>query len=145
MPFKDISFREKTAWAMGLILTIGGLFYFSQVIRLSRAIGQTAPPIIGFVIAYVILIVIASIVLFSVLGATAPKEADSPADERERQIESRAGHWAGTLLGIGVFAGLIHFWANADGNLLFHICFASLMISQIAEYAFQIILYRRGT
>ncbi|MEZ5998619.1 MAG: hypothetical protein R3B98_07995 [Hyphomonas sp.] len=139
-----MSFREKTAWAMGLILTAGSVFYFSKVIGLSRAIGHTAPPIIGFIIAYVILIVIASIVLFSVLGASSPKEANSPADERERQIESRAGHWSGTLLGLGVFAGLWHFWAYADGNMLFHVVFGSLMASQIAEYAFQIFLYRRG-
>ena len=139
-----MSFREKTAWAMGLILTAGCLFYFSKVIGLSQALGHTAPPVIGFIVAYVVLIAIASIVLVSVLGASSTREANSPADERERQIESRAGHWSGSLLGLGVFAGLLHYWAYADGNMLFHIAFGSLMLSQIAEYALQIFLYRRG-
>ncbi len=139
-----MSFREKTAWAMGMILLAGAFWYFSKVIGLSATLGHTAPPIPGFVIAYVILIVIASIVLMSALAASSPKLADAAADERERQIESRAGHWSGSMLGLGIFAGLVHFWIHADGNMLFHIAFASLMLGQIAEYIFQIVLYRRG-
>jgi hypothetical protein len=33
---------------------------------------------------------------------------------------------------------------RGDANLLFHIVMAALILSQIAEYAFQILLYRRG-
>lgn len=137
-------FREKTAWCMGTILTLSGLFYFNMVIIASKALGTTAPPIIPFVIAFVVLIIIASIVVMSVVGATAPDEANAPADERERAILDRAGHWAGYVLAIGVFAGLFNYWVQSDGNLLFHICFASLLLSQIAEYGFQIWFYRRG-
>lgn len=139
-----MSFMEKTAWVMGSILTFAGLFYFRMVIAASEALGATAPPVIPFVIAYVVIVVIASIVLMSIVGATSPQEANAAPDERERHILDRAGHWSGYVLGFGVAAGLFHFWAQEDGNLLFHICFASLMLSQIAEYGFQIWFSRKG-
>ena len=137
-------FREKTAWAMGAILIVAGLYYFNMVVTASVAAGVTAPPIIPFVIAYVVLVTIASIVIMSVVGATAADEANAPADERDRMILDRAGHWSGYVLGFGVVAGLLHYWVNMDGNMLFHICFASLMLSQLFEYVVQIALYRRG-
>jgi len=33
---------------------------------------------------------------------------------------------------------------NQDGNLMFHIVLASLMLSQISEYALQIVYFRSG-
>ena len=141
---RDMPFREKTAWAMTVLLTAGGVFYFDKVVRLSRALGETAPPIIGFVIAYVVLIIIGSIILMSALGASSGKEAEAPADERERRIQDKAGHWSGYMLAFAVFGALLNFSVDGDGNMLFHLVFASLMVSQIAEYVFQIVLYRRG-
>lgn len=140
-----MSFREQSAWAMGLILTVAGLLYFAKVYALSQAIGATAPPIIGFVVVYVVLIVLASIVIVSPLAAVQPQAANAPADERERMILDRAGNWSGYVLAFGVAAALFHFWAQRDGNMLFHIAFACLMASQISEYLFQIILFRRGS
>jgi hypothetical protein len=141
---KDISFREKTAWAMAAILSGGAVFYFDKVAGLSKAIGQTAPPVIGFVIAYVVLIVIASIIVMSVLGASSSSEADAPADEREKIIADKAGNWSGYVLAVPAVGALLNYSVNMDGNMLFHLIFLSLMLSQIAEYVFQIILYRRG-
>lgn len=140
----NVPFREKTAYVMTAILVVGALFYFNKVISLSQAIGETAPPVLGFVIAYVILIVIVSIIAMSALGIAAPKEANAPADEREQRILDKAGHWSGYVLATGVFAGLLHYSVTLDGNLMFHILFGSLMASQIAEYVLQIMLYRRG-
>ncbi len=139
-----MSFREKSAWAMSLILLVAGANYFRAVVSVTTELGHTAPPLIGLVIGYVVMIVIASIVIMSVLAASAGREADSPADEREKIILDKAGHWSGYVLAAGVFGGMMNFGIHNDGNLLFHICFASMMASQIAEYAFQIILYRRG-
>ena len=139
-----MSFREKTAWAMGTVLLLAGLWYFQRVIGLSESLGHVAPPSIRFVIGYVVLVVIASIIVNVVIASAAGKEAEAPADERERAIIHKAGHWSGILLAVGAVAGLWHFgWLN-DGNLLFHIVFGSLMLSQIAEYGIQIFLFRRG-
>ena len=139
-----MSFREKSAWAMALILIGGAIFYFDKVVSLSRATGETAPPIIGFFIAYIVLIVIASIVFTSVLAVSAGKEADAPADEREKIILDKAGHWSGYALAIPAIGALFHFAVNGDGNMLFHLIFLALTLSQISEYVFQIFLYRRG-
>jgi len=139
-----MSFREKSAWAMALILIAAGLFYFEKVASLSRTLGQTAPPLIGLVIAYVIFIVIASIILMSVVAISAGREADAPPDEREKIIGDKAGNWAGYVIAVPALGALWHFAVNQDGNMLFHLVFLSLMLGQIAEYVFQIILYRRG-
>ena len=139
-----MSFREKTAWGMGLILILAGVWYFQRVIGLSEALGHVAAPNIKFVIGYVVLVVIASIVVNIIIASAAGKEAEAPADEREKVILDRAGHWSGYVLAVGAVAGLWHFGWNSDGNLLFHIVFGALMLSQVAEYAFQIVLFRRG-
>ncbi|MDJ0920001.1 MAG: hypothetical protein QNI84_02660 [Henriciella sp.] len=140
-----MSFREQSAWAMMAILTVGGLWYFNKVRAASVALGETAPPIMPFVIAYIVLIVIASIVAMSVLGMASPEAANAPADERERQADSRAGDLSGYVLGAGVIIGLLHYPLHMDGNMLYHIGFASLMLSQIAEYGLRIWYYRTGS
>ncbi len=139
-----MSFREKTAWGMGLVLILAGIWYFLRVVGLSETSGETAAPNIGFVIGYVVLVVLASILVNIVIASASGKDAEAPADERERAILDKAGHWSGYVLAVGAVVGLLHFsWQN-DGNLLFHIIFGALMASQIAEYAFQIFLFRRG-
>jgi hypothetical protein len=144
LAFRNTPFREKTAWAMAAILTGGAAFYINMIISASRALGQTAPPFIGFVIAYVVVIVIASVILMSALAATSPREANAPADERERIIGDKAGNWSGYVMVMPALGALWHYAVNGDGNMLFHLVFLSLMLGQIAEYVFQIMLYRRG-
>lgn len=139
-----MSFREKTAWVMMIILTGAGLWYFRMIYIASSAMDGVAPIIPAFLVAYVILIIIASIILMSVIAVASPDEANAPADEREKILQDKAGNWSGYILGFGVIAGIIHYSVNADGNLLAQLCFGSLMLSQIGEYALQIWFYRRG-
>ncbi len=139
-----MSFREKTAWAMSIILILAGAFYFNMVSEASAALGETSPPVIGFVIVYVVLVVLASIAAMTVLGIANHKEADAPADEREQRVLDRAGNWAGYILGASVLAGLAYYSVHRNGDMLFHIAFGSLMLSQFSEYVLQIIFYRRG-
>ncbi|MBK8197343.1 MAG: hypothetical protein IPK75_03145 [Acidobacteria bacterium] len=129
---------------MALILIAGAIFYFDKVVRITDAIGRTAPPIIGLVIAYVVVIVIASVTAMIALSVFSPREADAPADEREERILDKAGHWSGYVLAVPLLGALWHFAVNGDGNMLFHLVFLALMLGQIAEYTFQIILFRRG-
>ena len=129
---------------MGSILIVAGIYYFKMVAWASSTLGEVSPPVIGFVIAYVVFVVIASIIAMSVLGVANHKEANAPADEREKQVIDKAGHWSGYVMGFGVVTGLLHYSVFQDGNMLFHIAFASLMTSQISEYVFQIFLFRRG-
>lgn len=139
-----MTFREKTAWALLVILSVGAWYYANRVIGQSAGMGAIAPPDIQLVISYIVLIVIASIIAMSVIGASNAKDANAPADERERPLIDKAGNWSGIVLGMGIIGGLLHYSVQSDGNMLFHITFGSLMLSQITEYAGVVFLFRRG-
>ena len=137
-------FREKTAWVMLVLLTLAGGFYAWEVIGAGLSLGSAPPPSLKLALVYVFIVVAGAIVGMSSLGASSPHEASAPADERERIILDRAGNWSGYVLAVGAITGVLHYWAQENGHLTFHIVVGSLMLSQIAEYAFQIVLYRRG-
>ena len=136
-------FREKSAWVMAALMTAAGAIYVWGAVTASRVLGQAAPPLAPL-ISFIMLVVIGAIVLQVALAILWPREADSPADERERLIQTKAGAWAGWVLTSGVLAGLTHFLVNGDGTVMFHILFVALIVSQVAEYAFAIFLFRRG-
>ncbi len=138
-----MSFREKSAWVMAAVMAAAGLYYFNMALAVSREIGWAAPPMAIF-IPYVVLVVVGSIIAQTTLAILTPKEANAPADERERPVLDRAGNWSGLVLGFGVVTALLHFLFHEKGNLLFHAIMGSLILSQIAESAFQIALFRRA-
>ncbi|MCG8418029.1 MAG: hypothetical protein MJE77_08825 [Proteobacteria bacterium] len=139
-----MAFQEKSAWIMSLALLLGGLFYFGVVAWMSSQIGELAPPILPLVAVYTVILIIIAIVGHVVIAVFAPKDANTALDERERQIFDRAGHLSGYVVGVGVLLSLGLYLFSYSGNLLFYGVFASLMISQLAEYAIQIFLYRSG-
>ena len=138
-----MAFREKSAWVMGALMVAAGLYYLNMAIGVSRETGWTAPPMAIF-IPYVILVVIASVAAQTTLAILSPKEANASPDERERPVLDRAGNWSGIVLGAGAVTALLHYLGHGNGNLLFHTIMGSLIFSVIAEYAFQIILFRRS-
>ena len=138
-----MSFREQSAWVMAVLMALAGLYYLNLVVGASRQFGAPAPPV-GIFIVYVVLVVIVSVAAQVGLALSAPKEANAPADERERPVLQRAGNWSGIVLGIGAVTSLLYYLQHGNGNLLFHMVMGSLIVSQIAEYAFQIALFRRS-
>jgi hypothetical protein len=110
----------------------------------SRELGWAAPPIAIF-IPFTLLVVIASVASQTTIAILSPKDASAPADERERPLIDRAGHWSGLVLGAGAVTSLLHFSYHQDGVLLFHSIMGSLILSHVAEYAFQITLIRRNS
>lgn len=135
-----MSFQVKSAWVMALLLTAAGGVYFVAVREASQALGTTAPAVI--VLSFVVLVVVGSLVTHLVLALSAPRQASAPTDERDRQVLFRAGHWSSYVLAIGVMLSLGHYLVYGDGNLLFHLTMASLIVAQIAEYGLQIVLDR---
>lgn len=138
-----MSFREKSAWVMAALMCFSGATYLWLVITISRALGETAPPMAA-VIPYVLMVVVGAILVQIVLALLTPREADAPADEREKQIQLRADAWSGVVLGLGVVTSLGAYVFQANGPLLFHMVATSLIAAQIAEYAIVIVLFRRG-
>lgn len=137
-----MAFNEKSAWIMSFALLVGGLFYFGVVAKISLEIGQLVPPLLPLVAVYTAILAVAAIVGHIVIALTALKEASASLDERERQLVVRAGHHSGLVFGAGVIMSLGVYLFTYNGNLLFYCVFASLMISQLAEYVLQIVLYR---
>jgi hypothetical protein len=127
---------------MGALMMVAGIYYLNMAVAASRELGWVTPPVAIF-IPFTLLAVIASIVAQTTMAIIAPKEANAPADERERPLIDRAGNWSGLVLGAGAVTSLLNFFYYQDGALLFHSIMGSLILSQIAEYAFQIGLIRR--
>ena len=137
-----MTFHEKSAWLMGLLLSLTGAWYLNTVWQMSKAIGQTAPPIVPLMAVATVVLVAGAILGHVIIAIVNPSDADDSEDERDKQVLRRSGNLSGYILGFGCFAGLWHFIVQGDGNLLFHIIVGSLIVAQIAEYALTITFYR---
>jgi hypothetical protein len=137
-----MAFQEKSAWVMSVSLLLGGLFYFGVVKTMTAEIGQLAPPILPTVMLYTIILIVVAIIGHIAIAVLTPKEANAPLDEREKTICHRASHVSGYLFGAGVMLSLGVYLYSNSGDALFYGVFASLMISQLAEYIIRILFYR---
>lgn len=135
-------FREKSAWIMFVALLLGGAFYVAVVLAMSSQQDGLAPPLVPVVAIYTIILVAVAAAGHIVAAIAAPKEANAPLDERDSKISHRAGHLSGYVASAGAILALGLYLFAYDGNLLFYAVFASVMVSQLAEYAIQIFLYR---
>ena len=133
-----MSFKEKSAWAMGAIMVATGVFYANLVAAAPQA------PVIGPLIPYVLVVIVLSIVAQVILAISSPREAEARADERERSVIDRAGHLSGIVLGFGVISAVIMYIAGWSPTMLVHAIVGSLIVSAIVEYALQIFYFRRA-
>lgn len=137
-----MSFAEKSAWAMAAALVIAGASYAALIWTLSNAAGRLIPPLMPFIIAYIVVLTVIAIVSHVGLAAFAVRDASAPTDERDRIVQSRARSWSGYVFATGVLLALGSYLLVRNGDVLFYAVFGSLMLSQFSEYGFQIALYR---
>ena len=135
-------FQEKSAWVMSIALLAGGTFYIKSVAAATAALGSLAPPNMPSLLTYTVILIVIAIVGHIVIAAFAPEDANEATDEREKRANERAGHWSGYVLGLGVLLALGLYLFTYDGNVMFYVLFGSLMLSQLVEYALQILLLR---
>lgn len=135
-------FQEKSAWVMSAALLIGGALYFGVVGAMSAAAGVLVRPLLPMIAVYTVLLVVLAIVGHIAIAVLSPKEANAPLDERERRIFDRAGNVSGFVFGFGAIVALGLYLLSHSGDALFYLVFASLMVSQLTEYAARIFLYR---
>ncbi len=131
-----MSFRERSALVMAALLVCAGAYYLKLVM-----LDGVAP--VFAALPFVIITVAGSIVVQVILAIASPREASSPADERERLVVDKAAHFSSYVLAVGVVCGLGVFMFSQDGAQMFHIVLTCLILSQLAEYAAQFILLRK--
>lgn len=137
-----MSFREKSAWGMGAVVLVTGLIYLWLVLLVPADVPAMAQ--LGPLVPYVFAVIVASIAVQVALAALSPKEAQAPADEREKIAIDKAGNWSGVVLAaVAIQGALVYLWTG-EGNRLFQTVIGALILSQIADYAFQIWFFRRG-
>lgn len=139
-----MTFSEKSAWLMSAALLVGGGAYVNALLDAVRSSGELPAPGIPGLISFTVIVVLIALIGHIVIAALRPDEADAPKDEREKRVLQVAGNISGYVLGAAVVSGMFHYLLLGDGNVLFYIVFAGLVLSQLAEYAVQIVLLRRG-
>lgn len=132
-----MSFTEKSAWVMGVIMLAVGAYYVKLV-----AVDDLAP--IAAAIPFVLFGVIFSIVAQVILAVVYRREAVNAADERERIVADKAAHFSSYVLASGVVIGLGSFMLTQDGATMFHLILICLILGQISEYAATIFLLRKS-
>ena len=137
-----MTFREKSAWAMGALMLAAGIMW----LQFALAVPGDAPPLaqLGPLMPFLLLVIVGSIAIQIVLSITMVREVARPADERERPLIDKAGHWSGMVLAVTVVGGVMNYLWTGQGTVLFQWVTGGLILSQLAEYAFQIVLFRRG-
>jgi hypothetical protein len=139
----DMSFREKSAWVSFLcILGVFTPFFWNSYRQYSGAVDSRTA--VGTAFTLLALFVALEILLHVALALWSPKEARTPKDERERQIELRATFIAFQVLVVGALGavGSIHLvrsaWVVHQAALL------AIVVAQLVKFGTQIVLFRRS-
>lgn len=139
-----MSFQEKSTAVMLAALVVAYGWYGLQIFRMA-----SDSPVETLVYQPLIFIVVVPLVVIATIGhivisAQNPAEADS-SDERDREIARRGaviGGWVVSIAGIGALfsamAEVSHFW-------IAHVLLAGLVMAELADGLWRLVLYRRGT
>jgi sterol desaturase/sphingolipid hydroxylase (fatty acid hydroxylase superfamily) len=155
-----MAFREKTAWiSIFVTVLIWGSYFGGQFPGLLSA-QPNLHGMLGDFLYSVFLAVLLQIVLMVVIAIMSPKDAEAPADERERLIEFRSTTIAYHVLTVTLVVAVL----GAPALSLYHAHKAgitpnlgaaaipmangvllALVLAEIAKYVAQLVQFRRGT
>ena len=152
-----MSFREKLAWvSLASTLLIWGS-YFVEVAVDAAAGRLEVGALMGLFVGRVILFVVVEVVLATAAALLSPKEANAPADEREKLVLLKATSAAYAVLSFGavIAAATGALVAVRGAGLLPHteaeVAFVSangvlfaLVLAEVVRSAWQIAGFRRG-
>jgi archaellum biogenesis protein FlaJ (TadC family) len=137
-----MSFREKSAWiSFVTILLVFIPFFWNSYRQWQGAVTghEGVSTAFGLLLAFVVL----EIVLHVIVAIRAPKEAQSPRDEREQLIDLRATRVAFYVLLVGAFAavGMVHLTRSAWA--IQQIVLLAIVLAELVRFGGQILLFRR--
>lgn len=129
-----MSYRERSAW-ISLIVTLvvyGGYFLSGGFSSFLGLVGAT----VAFVIAMVVLTVISAIL--------SPRDANAPADERERLIAHKSAHVAYYIVASGGFVAIGALFFGIDRVLVANGLFFAMVLGEAVNDGARIVYFRRG-
>ena len=135
------SSEERSVWVqlVSTVVVLGG--YFVIALRMmSNGINMLVAyvPLFAGAVILLVLVVIAG----SIAVALASKREGR--DERDRLISWRAESNSGWILAAGVLTGITAMILAVDNVRVAHLLLLSLLLSEVAKYALQLVYYRRG-
>jgi hypothetical protein len=154
----DVPFREKTAWISIFVTLLIWGSYFGDMMPNLLSSRPDLDGMLGAFFGSIASAVFLQIVLTIVIAALSPKEADAPADERERLIELRATTIAYHVLTITLVVAVL----GAPALALYHAFKAgiepslgsavvpmangvllAIVLAEVAKYVAQLVQFRR--
>lgn len=136
-----MSFREKSAWISLIIhVVIFGGYFWSLADAWDHP--DRGPLGVGLLIGAVVLLVLNAIALNAAAALWSPKEAEAPADERERLISLKAEQIASYVLSGNVILLIGALLVNWDGFLVANLLLAAIVVSEVTKAVTQIIYFR---
>lgn len=135
------SFEEKSVWVQFVGTTVAlATYVWIAAAMYMRGVDRLEPYTAVFAISVVWLVII--LIVGHILAAVTGKHEDE--DERDRLIAWRSESNSSWVLGVGVLAALACMVGSVPEVLTAHVLLLSLYASQLMQYGFQILYYRRG-
>lgn len=138
-----MSYREKSAWvALVTYAVVFGAYFFVLWQGWDDGVGQGLS--IGLLVTAVIAFVVLVAALTIIIAIASPKDANAPADERERLIDLKAERIASYTLSTGVVCLIGALLLGWNGFLVANLLLASMVIAELVKASAQIIHFRAG-
>ena len=139
-----MAFKEKIEWVTLATMVVAYGTYFALLATAAR---NGAPPVMDMLIWFggiTVAQVIAIAVLSSILAIMAHREANAPADERDRAIARRAGNIAYYVLMVGmILVGVVMPFSEPNWKII-NAALLALVVAEATRYVLVILSYRRG-
>jgi uncharacterized membrane protein YidH (DUF202 family) len=138
-----MSFREKSAWiALLAYAVVSGAYVLTLWRGGDASFGRSYT--LGPVMFALVMMAIISGALTTIIALLNPKEANEPADERERLIDLKSERIASYTLSVCVVCLIGALVIGWDGVLVANLLLAALAVSGLAKTVAQIAHFRAG-
>ncbi len=137
-----MAFREKIAWVsfLSTVLIWGAFFVILALVpHQARGLAMLGPFIVATVAQAAVMIAAATIWAIS-----APKEANAPADERDRAIGLRATRMAYLTLILGVVAVIVWLHFGLHGPDMVFALAGAFILAEAVRFGATALGYRKG-
>lgn len=137
----NASFEEKSVWVQLLSLVgVLGAYFAVAGVMLARGVAVLVAYVPLFAAAVAMLVVVMAVGHAAVAVASRPEGRD----ERDRLIGWRAESRTSWILGAGVFLAVAGMVASIGNVWIAHGLILSMLVSEVAKLALQLVYYRRG-